>query len=47
MYDWLLSHGNKRSRTQVNAVQDDDEEVEQEEEEQAAVNLVSGGESQQ
>ena len=45
VYDWLLSHGNKRSRTQVNAVQDDDEEAEQEEEEQAAVNLVSGGES--
>ena len=23
VYDWLLSHGNKRSRTQVNAIEDD------------------------
>ena len=43
----LSNRSNKRSRTQVNAVHDDDEEAEQEEEEQAAVNLVSGGESQQ
>ena len=43
----LSDRSNKRSRTQVNAIQDDDEEAEQEEEEQAAVNLVSGGASQQ
>ena len=43
----MHSRGNKRSRTQVNAVQDNEKEAEQEEEEQAAVNLVSGGESQQ
>ena len=43
----LSDRSNKHSRTQVNAVQDDDKEAEQEEEEQAAVNLVSGGVSQQ
>ena len=43
----LTNRSNKRSRTQVNAVQDDKEEAEQGEEEPAAVNLVSGGESQQ
>ena len=47
VYNWLLSHGNKRSRTQVNAVQDHEKVAEQEEEEQTAVNLVGSGESQQ
>ena len=43
----LSDRSNKRSRAQVNSIQDDDEEVEQEEDEPAAVNLVNGGESQQ
>ena len=34
----LTERSNKRSRTQVNTVQDDDKEAEQEEEEPAAVN---------
>ena len=41
MYDWLLSHSNKRPRTQVNAIEDNSEEKEQEAGEQAAVHLVS------
>ena len=39
VYNILLSHGNKRSRTQVNAIEDDSEEEEQENGEQAAVHL--------
>ena len=30
VYDWLLSCGNKRSRTQVNVIEDNSEEEEQE-----------------
>ena len=40
MYDWLLSHGNKRPRTQVNAIEDDSKEEEQEDGEQAIVQLT-------
>ena len=38
----LLKRSNKRSRDQVNAVQDDSEEEQQGSEDQAAVNLVDG-----
>ena len=41
---WLSDRHSKRSRNQVNSVQEDEEEN-QEEEEQVAVNWVSGGDS--
>ena len=47
VYNILLSHGNKRSRTQVNAIEDDSEEEEQENGEQAAVHLVEYDTSRQ
>ena len=47
VYNWLLSRGNKHSRTQVNAIEDDSEKEEQEDEEQAAVQLVNNDTSRQ
>ena len=43
---WLSERGNKRPRTQVNAVQEDEEDS-QEEEEQVAVNWVNHSDSKQ
>ena len=47
VYNWLLSRGNKHSRTPVNAIEDDSEKEEQEDEEQAAVQLVNNDTSRQ
>ena len=43
----LLNHGNKRSRTQINAIEDNSEEEEQENGEQAAVHCVNEDTSRQ
>ena len=43
---WLSERGNKRPRTQVNAVQEEEEDI-QEEEEQVAVNWVNHSDSKQ